>query len=191
VVYIAFNKYNRGSMLIALNNIKDDKPIEIRGSEADSYIAQALSDLGAAHKEIEFNMSFEKRGEFIHVAGAFLGIFSMTCVRCLENFDQQISNNFRVILYPENGNLVSDGGEVELKPDDLEFSLIKGETIDPAQILREQIILSLPDYPLCEASCACGSCSSCKENLDSCEVPAEYQETESPFSVLRGLKLKH
>ena len=75
------------------------------------------------------------------------------CVRCLEKFETSFNDHFRLFLYKDNGTYVGDGGENELKQDDMEFSLLQGDKIDLGEVLREQLILALPDYPLCNTSC--------------------------------------
>ena len=91
---------------------------------------------------------------------------------------------------------------------DQESNLISGiekEEIDPSEILREQIILALPDYPMCKsASCACGcstasksegccggGCHKNSKNIDTLGDLAEHSDSKTPFSALKDLKIKH
>jgi uncharacterized protein len=61
-------------------------------------------------------------------------------------------------------------GEIELKEKDTEVSFFWGDGIEVGDILREQILLSLPMKPICREDCQ-GLCPHCgkNRNLETCD----------------------
>jgi uncharacterized metal-binding protein YceD (DUF177 family) len=148
-------------MHILVSNIKKTNPILIKGSyKNDLYLKEELEDLNFTIDKLDFSCSFERKGDFIELNGLINGSFKLACVRCLENLDYNINEDFKLFLYHDNLKVSSDNNEIELDTKDLDFCFIEGNQIYPAKIIREQLILSLPDYPVCNAKCHC----KCKNN---------------------------
>jgi uncharacterized protein len=55
---------------------------------------------------------------------------------------------------------------VELDEPDLIVSIFDGETLDVDELVREQLLLSVPDYSLCREDCQ-GLCPVCGANRNS------------------------
>ena len=74
--------------------------------------------------------------------------------------------------------------------EDLDLLYYQGGTIDISPLIREQIILSVPSYPLCQESCK-GICSQCGSNLnqDLCHCDKEGV-TNSKFEILKHFTVK-
>lgn len=140
-------------MFIHVSNLKPNQVQEFKGNLNQEWLNNAFSELGFEIKEYAFDLTVEKKGEFIELEGNFSGKAMPECVRCLEKFETPFKDHFRLFLYKDNGAYVGDGGENELKQDDMEFTLLQGDKIDLGEVLREQLILALPDYPLCNTSC--------------------------------------
>ncbi|MBN1114292.1 MAG: DUF177 domain-containing protein [Oligoflexia bacterium] len=169
-------------MYILVNNIKESHPLEARANLGEKWVSDALKNIGADIKALDFIASFEKKGEFIQIEGSLKGSVRLDCVRCLKEFPFDFDENFRVFLYQEDNTYHGDGGELELKDGDLEFALFRGDQLDLSEIIREQLLLLMPDYPLCDQNC---SLDKLKTHCGRCGA------VESPFSGLKGLKLGH
>jgi uncharacterized protein len=177
-------------MFINIHSIKTDQRSEMHGSLADTWVSEALRALPVILSEYGFSLGVEKKGEFIELEGAFYGEGSLECVRCLQRYPHKFNQKFRLFLYMEDNKLVGDGGEIELQTDDLDFAMISGEQIDIAEILKEQLLLTLPDYPQCNAMCQ-GLCVNCGVNLNKSICNCTPKKANSPFSALKDLKLKN
>lgn len=149
-------------MQILVSNLKKDKPISIKGSNLDNWVYEELNDLNFKINSLKFSLDFNKKGDFIEVDGLIEGTFLLTCVRCLENMPYSIEDKFKLFIYREDQKIQSDH-EISLNTNDLDFIFLETNEIYPAKLIREQIILSLPDYPVCNennAECHC----KCKKN---------------------------
>jgi len=145
-------------MQILVSSLKNNKLISINGSNLDSWVYEELKDLSLEILNLNFNLNLIKKGDFINAEGNIVGNFNLTCVRCLEKIAFSINENFNLFLYNENIKVSSGANEIELNVKDLDFIFIEGSQIYPAKIIREQLILSLPDYPICNennAKCHC------------------------------------
>ena len=144
---------NNFLMFINVANLKPDQRQEFKGDLNQDWLKQSLSSIEANIVVYTFDLVVEKKGEFIELEGEFSGKAMPECVRCLEKFEVPFKNRFRLFLYKDEEGYVGDGGEHELKQDDMETSPLKGDKIDIGEILREQLILALPDYPICNTLC--------------------------------------
>ncbi|MFB0520802.1 MAG: DUF177 domain-containing protein, partial [Desulfatiglandales bacterium] len=93
--------------------------------------------------------------------------------RCLELYGWDLSTDFMVYLLmsPFRGEL-----EVELSEDDLNLDFIDGKFLDSDQIIKEQIILSVPMKTLCTPKCKglCPICG-CNLNMTRCSCSSKYE----------------
>jgi uncharacterized protein len=166
-------------MFIPLTNIKNDKPFEVKGNINNDWVKSAFSDLDIVVEIFDFSLKLTKKKDFVEVSGDFKAIIKLNCVRCLNSFEKEIiDKDFKIYLYKEG--ISNDSKELKLNERDLDFSFIKGDVIDLAEVLREQLIIDLPDYPLCNASCV-NTCN-CSNDLD--------KTCKNAFSKLKNLKLK-
>ena len=140
-------------MFIHVSNLKPNQEQKFKGDLKQEWLNNALSTLDQGIREYHFDLTVTKKGEFIELDGEFSGKAMPECVRCLERFETPFKDHFRLFLYKDDDSYVGDGGENELKQDDMEFSLLQGDKIDLGEVLREQLILALPDYPLCNTTC--------------------------------------
>jgi uncharacterized protein len=137
-------------MFVNISSLKPDQKQDYKGDLSQVWLKEALSEADIKTKELSFDLIFEKKGDFIEVDGHIDAVLELECVKCLELFDYPVKNKFRVFFYQEEDSSLKDR---ELTEEDLEFSLIHGDKIEIAEILREQLLLSLPDYPRCNALC--------------------------------------
>ncbi len=169
-------------MFVTVSNLKQEQPLEITGNFNNlEWLRQSFNTLDFKVKTFEFSMTMEKKGDFVEIDGSFDGTADINCIRCLEAFPISFSNKIKMFLYNEDGTFVGDGGEHELSEGELEFGLFSGDRIDVGELLREQLILSLPDYPLCKPDCK-GVDANVKKAID--------DGLKNPFYNLKNLKLK-
>ena len=143
-----------------------------------------------------FRLAEPVRGSFhatragldLTLSGRMAGRVRLVCRRCLEEFPYKFSRDFYLDLLPEI-DVRDRTGDKQLKKEELEQGYYQGDQLDLDQILAEQIVLSVPENPLCRDDCG-GLCPVCgaNRNLRGCHCsPAEV--SGSPFAVLKKLKV--
>ncbi len=160
------------------------------------YVSEVTRlDLELGKGDPEFKEAFEFKAK-IHaveneawVDGNFHGVLIQECVRCLEEFESIL--DIPVTAYYVGQDVIAtkeksknskeedeaDGEEVDCFP-------ILNDRMNLADMLREQLILSLPIQPLCSEQCQ-GLCLACGQNLNQRQCGCEIQTGKSPFAVLR------
>jgi len=144
-------------MQILITNLKNNKPLSIKGTKHDTWLSKELNDLNFKVNTLNFKLDFTKKGDFIEVDGLMDGDFTLSCVRCLESIAYLIDEDFKLFLYKEDQKVETEH-EIALNTKDLDFVYLDTNEIYPARLIREQLILSLPDYPVCNennAKCHC------------------------------------
>ena len=121
------------------------------------------------------------------VEGELNGLLVHECVRCLEKFTMPAALSFRA-LYKDLQGRRSKGQEADAVPEDsdreeTESYPVVEQQIELQEVLREQLILSIPMQPLCSEGCQ-GLCQVCGQNLNVQTCGCEEVKTESPFAVL-------
>jgi uncharacterized protein len=93
-------------------------------------------------------------GEVI-IRGDYKAFLKTSCVRCLEEIDLEVSGEF-FGDYKEskdyNEYIESLGKEAQVH-DDMVEELVNGE-IDISSLVRDYIILDMPQFPACEPECS-------------------------------------
>jgi uncharacterized protein len=67
------------------------------------------------------------------------------------------------------------------------LSVFDGEAIDVDEIVREQILLSVPDRALCDENCR-GICLMCGTNLNAGSCECKSSEVDPRWAALKNLK---
>ena len=92
--------------------------------------------------------------EGVLATGTVSARLSGECVRCLEQIDEELVVNIQELY------LYDDGG-AELAEDE---SQLEGDLLNLEPVLRDAIVLALPQNPLCGPECP-GLCSECGARL--------------------------
>jgi uncharacterized protein len=140
----------------------------------------------------------------VFVAGRIEGRMVLPCSRCLELAQIPFDQHFRAVyLRASEGPAGARAtGAREIKPGDPceiadEEIDLEGEDIfhhvhgwlDLVPMLREQLVLAVPDRALCAEECL-GLCPTCGTNLNLAPCRCPEQEESSRFEKLRGLRIR-
>lgn len=94
------------------------------------------------------------RGNFLEVKGKAEAIMTMTCDRCLQQFNARLAvKTSEFIWLREPVDEWGERGEVELSADELLESLPPNGYFEPETWLYEQLCLEIPPRKLCDAAC--------------------------------------
>lgn len=119
------------------------------------------------------------------------------CKRCLADVSLALPVAFTLNLVPrldapgveeegEDSPNRKSTGSFDLA--DADEELFDGKTIDLDPILREQVLLALPMYVVCDEGCK-GLCSRCGQNLNERECGCEKGRVDPRLAALKDIKL--
>ena len=113
----------------------------------DAQAALDIDDNAPFRAELNAQMS----GRTVHIDGHVTGTFYFRCGRCLEWRQIDLDEPVEFVLMSRDSWAESYEGEEEiaLEESDLDVSYYDGEIIDLRPLLREAVLLELPDFPMC------------------------------------------
>jgi uncharacterized protein len=104
----------------------------------------------------------EKSGERVSVRGDVSAAVQLECVRCLREFDLEVSAPFTA--YADRRGKASAAEEEALERDDY-MLFHDGRRLDLREGVRETLLLELPITPRCREDCP-GLCPKCGADLN-------------------------
>lgn len=118
------------------------------------------------------------------VEGVISAEIELECSRCLQKIDKNFEIPFKAaFVVPEN---YTQAKEAELNAGDLDVSVIEGNEIDLTDLVREQILLSLPEQVFCSEDCK-GLCEKCGANRNLIDCKCEETEIDPRWQGLKDL----
>lgn len=92
---------------------------------------------------------------FLEVKGTASTIVTLTCDRCLQQYNHRVAVDAQEIIWLDEAAATSQDLplEQEVNPDDLVESLSPYGHFEPDTWIYEQICLQLPQRQICDASC--------------------------------------
>lgn len=118
------------------------------------------------------------------VEGEITADIEIDCTRCLEPIRRALEIPFAAsYTAPEN---YTTEKEAELQGDDLDLAISEDDRIDLKELVREQILLNLPEQVLCREDCK-GLCQKCGANRNLIDCKCEENETDPRWSALKDL----
>ena len=170
-------------MLIEVSKIPPEGlDVALPAEELDLGDSAGLWD-GPASVKAELHLGRSGRG--LVIGGTFVGEVALFCSRCLEPFRFQAQDRFD--LYCALGLPAPRGEERELAEEELDVTYIEEGRIDTDQLLRENVLLSLPVQPLCREECR-GLCPRCGANLNLGSCGCQDTQTDPRLTILRKLR---
>jgi uncharacterized protein len=130
--------------------------------------APDVSQVGPLPVAGRADLIVEHRGHREHVAdirlrAAYHGDFELLCARCVEPVPTPLSGSFDLIFRPQAAD--ADPGERSITPDETEIGYYEESGLSLEDVVREQVLLSLPSRTLCKEDCK-GLCPRCGQNLN-------------------------
>ncbi len=162
-------------MLVRLRNLSPDG-IDVQFTLPPSVLRQGMKKGDVTAKlfdhptECEFHL--RPMNKDVYLEGAAQTKLHAVCDRCGEEFDQSFDVDLSLTLTPETKNEKRGGDTYQEADEGIVF--FRNEEIDLGEVVREQILLSLPMRYLCKEDCL-GLCEHCGANLNlgahHCKVP--------------------
>ncbi len=150
--------------------------------------APDITQIGPVQVTGRADLLIENRGHReqiadIRIRAAYKGDFECLCARCVEPVASPVAGNFDLIFRPHEAD--AEAGERAITPDETEIGYYEQSGLSLEDVVREQVLLSLPSRTLCSEDCK-GLCPRCGQNLNSgactCNTP-----TDPRWNALQGL----
>jgi len=175
------------------------KELELRKLEFDETLAPGAIDLGAdviqtgplvASGRAELlreNRGARQSVEDIRLVGKLSTELEVRCARCLEPVGEQVAESFDLIYRPQGVDAIAE--EQSISSAETEIGYYRGEGLLLEDVLKEQILLSLPVKQVCSQNCK-GLCPQCGTNLNtgSCNCAAGMPDPR--WSALEDIRKK-
>jgi uncharacterized protein len=153
--------------------------LEREAAEFDLNLAPGAVELGEEAEQIgelatagSAEVIHEHRGPKdvvadIRLRGRYAGQFRVPCARCIEPVEIPVSAEFDLIFRPIGAD--ADAPERSITAPETEIGYYQKDSLLLEDVLREQVLLSLPVRTLCKPDCK-GLCPRCgaNRNLQTC-----------------------
>jgi uncharacterized protein len=154
------------------DDIRQVSPLPVKG-QADLIIEHRSEERGA-HSQVQD----------IRLRAAYNGDFEILCARCVEPVPQTLSGDFDLIFRP--AGVDTDAGEHSITPDETEIGYYQDSGLLLEDVVREQVLLSLPTRTLCKPDCK-GLCPRCGQNQNLATCSCEQTPSDPRWNALAGL----
>ena len=128
--------------------------------------------------------TFVLTGERLWIHGHLAAGAEVDCDRCLQPVEVPVDAQFSLQYVTRLEYDLSQAAELE--ETDLTVSLFDGETIDVDELLREQILLAVPEQTLCLEGCK-GLCPGCGADQNLKQCGCEGADTDPRWAALKKL----
>lgn len=151
-----------------------DEPLslDIQLPEGAITYAPDVRQTGSLTVEGQAELLVEHRGhkqtvEDIRVRAHLVGNFELQCARCLTAVPTPLETRFDLIFRPEDVD--AEAGEHAISEDETEIGYYEKSGLPLEDVVREQVLLTLPGRVLCQEACK-GLCPYCgiDRNTESC-----------------------
>ena len=121
----------------------------------------------------------------IRLKGQFAGRFRVPCARCVEPVELPLGGEYDLIFRP----LGADAGAAEraITAPETEIGYYQKDSLGLEDVLREQVLLSLPVRTLCKPDCK-GLCPRCGGNRNIQACTCEEGPNDPRWEALAGLR---
>jgi len=117
------------------------------------------------------------------------------CGRCLTPVTIDVPADFELTFVPADEAVELDGpserdvGRASFASQAVNEESYSGKSIDLDPVVREQLLLAVPGYPVCNEECK-GLCSVCGANLNERECGCDRRVPDPRWAALEKLKTK-
>ena len=121
----------------------------------------------------------------IRLRGRFSGYFQVPCARCVEPVHIPLEAAFDLIFRPAGAD--ADAAERSITAQETEIGYYQKDSLLLEDVLREQVLLSLPVRTLCKPDCK-GLCPRCGQNRNSQLCTCDVGPADPRWEALAGLR---
>lgn len=159
-------------VLVNLRHLEDG-PIRLSGQvPLEELDLEGLDEVLRAAGGLEYDVTVERLAAGLLAAGEVRMGFEADCVRCLRVFSLEVRiGDWQVLLELEGEEAV----------------LVKEDCVDLTPRMREDILLALPQHPLCDPGC--GGLPQASASQAGSSTGSSLRDASSAWDALNKLKL--
>ena len=135
----------------------------------------------ALAEPLQVRAEAQQVGNDVLVRGEYTGAMAMECRRCLKSLQVPVADSFTLLFRPGLDPTAAQEQDVYPLPE-------RGTELDLGEALREQLLLSVPRFALCDEACR-GMCPYCGADLNAGECGCKVEEADPRWAALKNLKL--
>lgn len=152
-----------------------DEPLSLQTNlpEGAIFYAPDVRQMGPLAVDGQAELLVEHRGHRetvndIRVRAGIAGTFELLCARCLTAVPTPLEARFDLIFRPEDVDV--EPGEHAISEDETEIGYYEKRGLPLEDVVREQVLLTLPGRVLCQEACK-GLCPHCgsDRNMEECQ----------------------
>jgi uncharacterized protein len=121
----------------------------------------------------------------IRLVGRFAGRFKVPCARCIEPVEIPLSAEYDLIFRPAEAD--AEATERSITAQETEIGYYLKDSLSLEDVLREQVLLSLPVRTLCKPDCK-GLCPRCGADRNSQPCNCDAGPSDPRWEALAGLR---
>jgi uncharacterized protein len=185
-------------MVVLIDQIREDG-LQVDEPLSLQLLSEAFGEAAATGFRVlhgsRLTAFLEKVSGRVLLRGQFEAAAAGPCKRCLEDVEWSIPVSFVLSLVPgekkgteENAKDKAPESAGSFRLEDADHETFDGKRIDLDPIVREQMLLALPMYVLCDEDCQ-GLCPLCGQNLNESKCRCEVKPVDPRLSVLKNIKL--
>ena len=133
---------------INLTEVTDREPLEVSTRIEPSVMELPEAEVKSA-TPFDIHIKVQKGAIGYRVSGRISGTVKLLCSRCLKEIEERIDREFSYRLLP-----TSRIGKGKISAEELDIKFSDSQFIDLAEVVREQILLTIPVKPLCSEACS-------------------------------------
>jgi uncharacterized protein len=172
--------------------------LELRSLHFDQELQPGALDLGPdvvqrtpAHAKGQADLVEEVEGQKrvadIRLRGSLTTKVETPCARCVDPVQYDVKTDFDLLYRPLNADSHPD--EASISEAETEIGFYQGDGILLEDVLKEQVLLSLPAKMLCREDCK-GLCPQCGKNLNQSSCQCEAKISDPRWAALESIKGK-
>jgi uncharacterized protein len=135
---------------------------------------------GSAHLDGELF----RDGSKTHLRGTVTADIDLRCTRCGEAITRHLDIPFEDLFVDASEEPADDDHEVH--GEDLDVQVLHNAEIDLVEIVREQILLDLPEQVFCKEDCK-GLCPQCGADLNKTDCSCGEKDIDPRWAALKDL----
>jgi uncharacterized protein len=168
-----------------------DEPLLFDEAIAPGVLEYApdLRQVGPLGVKGQADLVVEHRGSHDHVddirvRADYKGDFEVLCARCVDPVELPVTGAFDLLFRPESAD--AESGERSITEDETEIGYYEDSGLLLEDVVREQVLLSLPTRTLCKPDCQ-GLCPRCGQNLNVAKCSCDEAAADPRWNALAGL----
>ncbi len=187
-------------MRVNIDEIKEaglDRNWDVTQTQLDEILAGDPAGY-RARAPAHVHARLEKLGRRVRVEADAKAELSGACKRCLAPVSVDVPVEFELSLVPADARDGDEAADLQdhdkatkggsFSADAAEEETYTGKAIDLDPIVREQVLLALPEYPVCNESCK-GLCPVCGANLNDRACGCDRHVPDPRWAGLKNVKL--